>query len=232
MSILNSYFYSFWREFLSFFPEQIIFIKRTIPYFSQFASADLAEKIVTGKMQAKDDPNWKESGAHTAQEYALWSRNMCGMACLKMILAYLGTSEVRLVQLAKACMQYGGYVITGEKIDGLFYEPFCRYVKKRWALSAMIAPVLTMRRIRYEIGLGNFVIVSVHPGIRNQQKKKDEKNGGHLVLLTGFDLQKHTLYLHNPSGFTKLSQEHFEISEVDFLRFFAGRGIVICKHSL
>jgi hypothetical protein len=37
-----------------------------------------------------DDPLWQQSGAQTVEEYAQWATNLCGMACLKMILATRG----------------------------------------------------------------------------------------------------------------------------------------------
>ncbi len=34
------------------------------------------------------DPSWQASGAHSIEEYVAWASHVCGMACLKMILAH------------------------------------------------------------------------------------------------------------------------------------------------
>jgi hypothetical protein len=58
-----------------------------IPYFSRWESAELAERFVDGSLDLADDPWWAASGARTPGEYRYWARKVCGLACLKMILA-------------------------------------------------------------------------------------------------------------------------------------------------
>src|SRR3990167_6800417 len=130
-----------------------------IPYFSQWESPKLVGKIIERKILARDDQKWKNSGAKSPEEYEYWSWNICGMACLKMILASKFSKNYKMIELAKKCEEYGAYV----------------------------------------------------------------HNGGHLVLITGFDDHKKTLFFHNPSGFFGKSQENCEISEKDFKKFFASR---------
>lgn len=200
---------------------------RKIPYFSQWESPELVEKIIIGKMKASEDPRWKESGAKTSEEYEYWSWNICGMACLKMVLADKTKEIYKTIDLAKKCEEYGGYIQNGEKIDGLFYEPFLTFIKKEYGIEGKIFKrFLTIWRIKREVKKGNYIIVSVHAGIRKPAYVPEHK-GGHLVLLTGFDNSKKTLFLHNPSGFFGESQRDYEMSEKDFKKFFAGRGILI-----
>lgn len=58
-----------------------------VPYFSQWESAELATGFVDGSVDLADDPRWAASGARTPAEYRYWARKVCGLACLKMILA-------------------------------------------------------------------------------------------------------------------------------------------------
>ena len=58
-----------------------------VPYFAQWESQELVSKFLENPQCAFEDPNWHFSGAETAEEYARWSRHLCGIACLKMILA-------------------------------------------------------------------------------------------------------------------------------------------------
>lgn len=198
-----------------------------IPYYSQWESKKLVDEIITRKILARDDPKWRNSGAKSSEEYEYWSWNICGMACLKMILAKKTGKEFKTVELAKRVEVYGGYKQNGEKIEGLFYDPFCKALEKEFQIKAKIFRFfLTTSRIKKEIRKGNYFMVSVSAGIRKPIQTPEHK-GGHLVLVTGFDEDKETLFLHNPSGFFGESQENYEIPEKDFKKFFAGRGILV-----
>lgn len=71
-------------------------------------------------------------------------------------------------------------------------------------------------------------MASVSPHIK-KPKQFNSKKGGHLILILGYDLDKKILYLHNPSGIYRESQEYAEVSFKDFKKFFDFKGIVICS---
>lgn len=48
--------------------------------------------------------------------------------------------------------------------------------------------------------------------------------GGHLVLVTG--VTGDAVIINNPSGLYAVSQDAVTVRDDDFVRFFAGRGIV------
>jgi len=198
-----------------------------IPYFSQWESPKLVGKIIERKILARDDQKWKNSGAKSPEEYEYWSWNICGMACLKMILASKFSKNYKMIELAKKCEEYGAYVQNGDKIDGLFYNPFKKLLEKEFRIKAKVFRIfLTIGRIKRELQNSNYLIASVSASIRKPDHTPEHK-GGHLVLITGFDDHKKTLFFHNPSGFFGKSQENCEISEKDFKKFFASRGILI-----
>lgn len=201
------------------------FVHQNLPYFSQWESPELVEKIVTRQIQAKDDPHWKKSGAKDVEEYTSWSWSCCGMACLKMILAHKNNEIIPLVTLGKQCLKYGGYKLPLENHPGLYYKPFVRFIKEEYGLSGKPTSALTMAEAKDALSNGGYVIASVTPEIRFPAKNPT-KHGGHLVLLFGYDDEKRVVYLHNPSGF-KDSQRKVMISYDQFKKFFDNKGIVI-----
>jgi hypothetical protein len=201
-----------------------------VPYYAQWQSRELVEKIIDKEIEAKDDPRWKESGAESQAEYTSWTWSCCGMACLKMILADTQHKVVPLVELGKRCMAYGGYKLPLEDSPGLFYKPFVKFVKQEFGLSAKAVAALTIPEIKRTLGGGGYAIVSVTPEIRHPAKEPT-KRGGHLVLIVGYDDEKQAFYLHNPSGFER-TQENVEVPYKNFAKFFDNKGILVSASDL
>ena len=204
------------------------FIIKNVPYYSQWESPALVRKIIRDEVSPQEDPLWKRSGAKSPEEYELWSSNMCGMACLKMIIKHKFDKVIPIITLGRRCMKFGGYKEKPNTVDGLYYPPFIRFINHEFGLKGRIASILTLNRIMKESAQGNYLIASVSYKIRNPNSIPATV-GGHLVLMLGYDLEKKILFFHNPSGDTRENQEYAEISFEQFGRFFAGRGIVIEK---
>lgn len=206
-----------------------------MPYYSQLVSSDLMDDIFSGKISASSDPRWKESGASTKEEYAIWAHNCCGIACFKMILEKKSSKKASLVELGKLCKSYGGYTdnkLAQSKNDyanyynGLFYKPFIKFIKKEFQVDGYVVSPMVPKEIIQVLDTEKYVIASVHPGIKNPHVKPSGKKG-HLILVIGYDTKKKLFYLHNPSGVYKKSQEYAEVSFSDFNRYFTRRGIII-----
>ncbi|MCJ9720307.1 C39 family peptidase [Agrobacterium sp. SHOUNA12C] len=197
-----------------------------VPYFSQWETPDMTLAVVAkGSAALLDDPLWHQSGADTVEEYAHWAVNLCGMACLKMILAKRGELHPTLA-LARACTQYGGYVVgeDGTCIKGLIYAPFVRMVTERFGLKAEVVTGVEAAAIRALLSRGQFFMASVHHSIRWPEQAPPSK-GGHLVLVTSASGQG--TRFHNPSGHDWASQADVTLPLPIFDRFFANRGIVV-----
>jgi hypothetical protein len=83
------------------------FLKREIPSFTQWESKDKVDDIVKGKFDAKNDKLWRKSGTKTKEEYEMYSWQICGMTCLKMILKSINNEkDYKLVELAKDALKY------------------------------------------------------------------------------------------------------------------------------
>jgi hypothetical protein len=195
-----------------------------IPYFSQFGSADQAEKYALKQVGLETDPNWQLTGADSQAEYCRWASHCCGMACLKMAL-HSRHPEVSVIGLAKACQQYGGYVWQdGQLVNpGLRYPAFIRFVNQQFGWPARLHRVMSLTDICHQLAAGYYVMASVHPAIGHPESFPASR-GGHLVLLTGYDHRAGTVRYHDPGG-PMNRQRDVTIAMADFDRFFAHKGL-------
>ncbi len=201
-------------------------VRLDIPYFAQWESPELVARILAREVPASADPLWRRSGARTPEEYEFWSWNACGMACLKMLLAYRDGVEHPLVGLARRCVAYGGYVLDGSDVQGLVYAPFLDFIRAEFDLDGRVLAPLSIELLLAEVQAGHPVIASVHPSIRWPDRPY-EGRGGHLVLVTGSDPSTRSLFFHNPSGDTPAAQRHARVPVDRFEPYFAHRGIAI-----
>lgn len=201
--------------------------QRAIPYYSQWETPDMTLDVVAeGAAKALlRDPLWAASGAVDVEQYALWAANICGMACMKMVLAARTGEVLPTVKLAMQCKDFGGYVVEpGGAIKGLIYASFVRFAKALYGIDAAVMTGITARDIPDILAEAEFFMASVHPGIRWPEIEPPSK-GGHLVLVTA--ATGNVIRFHNPSGHDRRARENAELLPEIFDRFFAGRGIVI-----
>ena len=197
-----------------------------VPYFSQWETPEMTLSVLAeGSAALLRDPLWRQSGAETVEDYARWAVNVCGMACLKMILAARGELHPTLA-LARTCTAYGGYVVNelDASIKGLIYAPFVTYVRERFGLLAETMTGVATDSMPGVLAERPFFIASVNSGIRWPERTPPSK-GGHLVLVTAASGE--TLRFHNPSGHDAASQADVTLPLSVFDRFFANRGIAI-----
>ena len=200
---------------------------RVIPYRSQFASPDLIDDVVQRRRRVVDDPRWRESGAETAEEYALWAKAGCGMACLQMILGAIGVDPPPLVELARGCETYGGYrrrASMADGVDGLFYDGFVAYITDTFGLRARVAAPFAINELTTAVAGDEVVVASVHHGIRWPSLPPPSR-GGHLVLVVDSDGDH--IRFHNPSGHKPATQIDVQLPQPVFAEFYAHRGIAV-----
>lgn len=199
-----------------------------VPYVCQFAKPEHAELSLRKELRATDDPFWKETGASSPERYAEWAFTMCGMASAAMALSHLKGKKILPAELAEEAKQHGVYVDdTNGTISSMRYREFVPWIKK-YGIDARVYSRLSLLGIRCALSEGRLVIVSVNPNIRGYETAPKGQKGGHLVLVTGYDLDAGTMVINNPSGFVSTNtQVKHQLSESEFGTFYAGRGIVL-----
>jgi len=200
---------------------------RHVPYFSQWESRELTSDVLTRGAAAAlaEDPQWASSGAKTMDEYVRWASNLCGMACLKMILAARTGRAIPMLELARKCTEYGGYSVNAAgQIKGLIYAPFVTFVREAFRIDAEVVTGISACGLAGVLRQAEFFIASVHHSIRWPERQPPMK-GGHLVLV--LEATSDHVVFHNPSGHTVSSQEYAAVPVSTFDKFFAGRGVAI-----
>jgi hypothetical protein len=196
------------------------------PYYSQWESPGLVARFLDGSLASEEDPCWRASGARSAAEYAYWARRVCGLACLKMVLAARGAPVPPTMRLVERALAWRAYVpLPGtDRVQGLIYRPFADWVAAEHRITVEVAPDLPATELAARLGPGTVAIASVHPWIRWPARTPPER-GGHLVLVTGAAAGE--LTLNNPSGLPGHSQQGARVGITDFGRFYAGRGMLV-----
>jgi hypothetical protein len=199
-------------------------VRHDVPYYCQWESPELVAEFVSGARAGRDDPKWAGSGARDPEEYEFWAWRTCGIACLRMMLAYRREAVPPSVPLAERCTVVGGYIRHRRYVDGLIYVPFVRWIEGDFGIKATTHPELEAGQIVATVREGGLAMISVHPTIRTPWLTPSSR-GGHLVLVTGYD--EGGLLIHNPSGLPGQTQRHARIGFEVLDRFYAGRGILI-----
>lgn len=196
-------------------------------YFAQWQSPELVGPIIRKEISAQQDPQWASFGATTPQEYEFWSWRACGMACLKSILAEWHQLQPTMMILCEEVLSAGGYRFRPDGgLDGLTYQPFVEYLKRRWGIAASVLAPLSLPELRRHVAGGDVVLASVSPQIR-RPNIAPQRRGGHLVLV--HDLDPDGVIFNNPSGDLPSNQQNAYASDGDFGRFFAGRGVLVFR---
>ncbi|MBN3833552.1 C39 family peptidase [Burkholderia sp. Ac-20344] len=198
-----------------------------VPYFSQWESRTLIRQFLSLELRSEEDPLWRNSGASSPDEYAQWSPHICGIACLKMVLAHRTTRVIPLLELVREAVTLGVYQPElGEKGKRLLYRPFVRWISERFQIEGRVVEHTESSSIEPKLREGHMLMASVHPGIRHTGFEPPAR-GGHLVLVLGVNPATDEWVFHNPSGFEQCTQEYVAMQRSTFDRYFANRGILI-----
>ena len=202
-----------------------------VPYQSQFASSLLVKDILTWE----DDPLWNTWDIESLEEYKKRSMNVCGMACLSMILKHIWTDLVLdPIALWKQAINYDVYKADIHSSNGLspmYYKEFVRYVRKEYGLICSILQEVTGLLLYSLISEWKYCIASVSPKIRNYNESYSGSTWGHLVLIVWMTIQKwsiESIKIHNPSGWSENnSQKYHSIPRKIFIKYWNRRILVL-----
>ncbi|MFZ3032126.1 MAG: C39 family peptidase [Candidatus Moraniibacteriota bacterium] len=201
-----------------------------VPYVCQFASAESVERVLSDHSLAEKDPKWSDTGAASPESYAKWAFAMCGMASTAMAIAFFQKKRIPIIELAESARKRGVYQEEEHTFSPMRYREFSEWIV-RYGLKAGIRTRLSMAGIRYALSQGSLVIASVNPNIRGYATAPEDRIGGHLVLVRGFDTYEKVFFINNPSGCRSTNtQKRHRISEKVFSKYFAGRGLVLSRN--
>lgn len=168
--------------------------------------------------------DWASDGYHSSEEYLLWSRKVCGLACLQSLLH--GWTDVRLPmgELLALALDWGCYVVEPSgKVQGLIYRPFMAWVSAQFGFDCELIERTPIHVSAQEVRPGQVMIASVSPEIRDLDTHEPQR-GGHLVLI--YAVEEGRVRFHNPSGYSHNS-DSASLPMHAFERFHANRGIVV-----
>lgn len=166
-----------------------------VPYQSQFT--------LTENNNIARDANWsipengyEISGAKNMEDYKFYSDKICGSACIKMLLEYYKKERKTLFEIFYDLAGANLYTMHWE----LNYSDLNNFSQKYNLKAKTYRVGLTIDEICISLQKNIPVVISVNT--LNSTKEKAYK-GGHLVVVTGFDLTKNELYINDPSGDNK-----------------------------
>ena len=214
------------------------FVNPIPPYLSQFASRELVSDFLDKRISTKDDSHWAQFGFEKLDEYEFWAPRLCGLICVKMILDAVNTCSANetVATLTNKAISLGGYKVyddSGEFIDkGWFYAPLIELAKE-YNVKGKVCTSIASSDLCYNVLSNIFTVASVHPKVIrfDIDKCPDGKKGGHLVVIIGFKwaIGKCVgIYIHNPTGREKVTQEKAFIPIERFNEAFAQRGFILC----
>ena len=165
-------------------------------------------------------PGFKDKGL-----YKFWSWRMCGLACLRSILLYRDGVAPSMASLLDEALTRNVYVKQDNgSVLGLIYSPFCKWINKKFSFNSSVHERIKLSEILKRRDTNDFIIASVSKEIRCINLSSS-KRGGHLVLITNHN-NRGQITFYNPSGFIH-NHADVTISNADFERYYANRGILI-----
>jgi hypothetical protein len=159
---------------------------------------------------------WLDDGFASSAEASLWSDRSCGIACVRMILAYCNRPVPSLAELLREGLALTAYSSRGWVHNGL------AELLRRHGINAQAQGIdRDLSSLTHFLDEGRPLIASV-----TERFPCDGRTGGHLVIVTGYVRDgegAEAVYFNDPSSW---GQEHCTIPAERFLCSFTGRVIV------
>ncbi len=137
---------------------------------------------------------WVRFGS-TRAEYDLWSPEVCGICCLKMVGdTFNKTNQMSLYSLTMQCLDKGGYrILADNRIEGVFHQPLLALAEEL-GLQGEVRGNLDPGSVIKALGEEKLVILSI-----DLKKVRPELNGGHLILIYDYSRSLNSFFAHDPS---------------------------------
>ncbi|MDD7804929.1 MAG: hypothetical protein PUP46_05095 [Endozoicomonas sp. (ex Botrylloides leachii)] len=159
--------------------------------------------------------NYQAEGFDSFDEALSWTDRICGLACLKMVIAQLTQQVVPLKRLLDQGLAMNGY----KKGVGWIHQKLADMVMA-YGVSAQCQSIGDhLYLIDNALEQRKLVIASVSCGFN------PDKKGGHLVLIIGRN--KESYIIHHPSAKENEQWSHHTLSTTAFQQCFSVEGNII-----
>ena len=168
--------------------------------------------------QRLTETNYQAEGFETIEDARSWTQRICGLACLKMVIAKKTDQVIPLKTLLDQGLAVDGYM----RGIGWIHQGLAD-VAKQYGITALCQSIGDkLDIIDQALGRGELVIASVSCGFN------PEKKGGHLVLIVG--AKADGFIIHHPSSEEDEQWQHHFISKDKFKQCFSEHGNIITIH--
>ena len=165
--------------------------------------------------QRLTEENYQAEGFDSLSEALSWTKRICGLACLKMVISQLKNQVVPLKTLLNQGLAVDGYM----KGIGWIHQGLAD-VATQYGINAQCKSIGdSLDVIDRELEQGKLVIASVSCGFNS------EKKGGHLVLIIGSKADGYII--HHPSSEENEQWGHHFLAKDAFMKCFSVNGNII-----
>lgn len=197
------------------------------PYESQWGDLSCNQPLIEHGTNPARYFDWSSDDYPSEEEYLFWSRNVCGLACLRSVIrAWMPQhGDITMFELIGRAQRWGALVREDDTVGGLYYRPFVEWIREDFGIHGTVHAEIEAKPLLENVRTGHVALASVSSEIRYPDRP-NTRRGGHLVLVHRFDGDR--IVLHNPSGVAQNAQDA-ELDLDTFQRFFAHRGVTLRK---
>jgi len=197
------------------------------PYESQWGDIACNRPLIEHGTNPAKCFDWSTEGYPSEEEYLFWSRHICGLACLQMVLRAWSPKKARIAMfdLIRRAEHHNALIREPDTVRGLYYAPFVDWIREDFAIQGTVHPHVEAEALFEYVRAGDVALASVSSEILYPERP-NVRQGGHLVLVHRFE--RNQIVLHNPSGVGSTAQDA-KLDLQTFKRFFADRGITLRK---
>jgi len=177
--------------------------------------------VYVPKRQPDDNAPWIAFGSGPL-EYQRWIPEICGICCLKMVGDTIGvTNGLSLYELTMMALENGTYSVDERgTVRGAFHYPLAE-LAERLGIRCRVMPTLGISEIKDALAQGKYAILSI-----DAARVDSSLEGGHLVLVYGYDARAGCFLLHDCSSIMQPDGCGVSISEHAMARISNSKGLV------
>ena len=178
--------------------------------------------FIPQRFSHKKEP-WLAFGARNREDYEIWSKEVCGICCLKMIGdSWELTTYRSIYSLTIDCLNSGGFTITSDGvIHGVFHKHLLHLAQENH-MDGQVVKHLDMKTIIRALSESSYVILSV-----NTAKLKPCFPDNHMVLVYACSPHGQILHLHDPGRILSKTGKNIQLSRKQLERISNNKGLII-----